>query len=74
MTSDEKQGDMSADAVIEIFGGVRPTARALSTDETAVPPSTVMDWKRKGTIPRWWRPTVEAAVTAKKTADAALGQ
>lgn len=36
-------------SIFDRFGGIRPMAAALE-----IPASTIMSWKRKDRIPRWW--------------------
>lgn len=49
-----------AQAIIDLFGGLRPLAAAIGT--TA---STVQHWKATGRIPSWRHPQIEAAASAR---------
>lgn len=57
-----KSNPTVADLVIESFGGLAKTAKALGHRHA----STVFGWQKKGSIPRWRRAEILAAADRER--------
>lgn len=63
-----KKPDTIASAVIDQFGGLTATARALSTEDKVFPVTTVQGWRDRGEIPtEHWAALIDAARLKGKT-------
>jgi hypothetical protein len=63
MSQNTAQSPSQAVRIIRKFGGIRATARALSSDPAKrMPVSTVQGWKQRGYVPfPYWERVVDAA-------------